>query len=72
MTTHLVVNCKNTPFHRPINPHHGHTIRVPERLPDKSRPAADRFQVTCDLCGKTYWYRPEDVLKEENEEGGKR
>jgi hypothetical protein len=52
---YLAVTCKNT-----TNPHdnllHGYRIRIPEG-------PAERFQVVCDFCGKSYWYDPEDVLQ---------
>jgi len=52
---YLAVTCKN-PKHHDENPFHGYRIKV------SGRPAGS-FEVTCDSCGKTYRYEPQEVLE---------
>jgi hypothetical protein len=63
-----VVLCKNRWYHLRQNLFHGH--RIPLAVTDavSARPAIDqRFEARCDDCGKTYVYRPSEVLRYEQE-----
>lgn len=62
-----VVICRNTWFHRRRNLWFGHKIPLGETDAFAPLPVRGRFTVRCDECGKECQYKPEDVLRAEQE-----
>lgn len=63
-----VVLCKNHWFHMRENFFFRHKIPLAETDAATPLPSlGKRFTVRCDKCGKTYTYKPKDVLRVEQE-----
>jgi hypothetical protein len=63
-----VVLCKNHWFHMRQNFFFRHRVPLAETDTVSSLPSlGKRFTVRCDECGKTYTYKPKDVLRVELE-----
>ena len=61
-----VVICKNHRYHRRDNLFSGHRILLGETDAVSGQPpVSGEIAVSCDDCGKEYYYRPADLMRME-------